>query len=191
MKQFNELDIIGPDEQLLSLVEAVSRDLPAGWHRDSEVEDRMDWHGRQGTEAGFAFARDAREAEPTARLFLHRERGRLHVSNIVPRDSGHLSMHQYNAILDEFAETLRAQLPLNSEFTMNVTSDEAAITDWLSGDAADLLTRFSNLASMSTGDVASVGLQTVGALPGSGSPGTIQPPQQFPLALAGRGTRVA
>ena len=151
MKQFKDLDIIGPDEQLPLFVDAVSKSLPAGWHRDSEVEDSVDWLGRKGTEAGFAFARDATEGDPAARLFLHREHGRLHVSNIVPRAPGHLSMHQYNAILDEFAESLRTHLASNSELKMHVTSDEAAITDWLSGEAADFLTRFSNLANMSTG----------------------------------------
>ncbi len=151
MKQFKDLDIIGPDEQLPLLVDAVSRDLPAGWQRDSEAEDRVDSLGRKGTEAGFVFARDATEDDPAARLFLHRERGRLRVSNIVPRDPGHLSMHQYNAILDEFSETLRTHLLSISELKMHVTSDEAAITDWLSSDAADLLTYFSNLANMSTG----------------------------------------
>ena len=151
MKQFKDLDIIGPDEQFPILVDAVSKDLPAGWHRDSEAEDHVDWLGRTGTEAGFAFARDATEDDPAARLFLHRELGRLRVSNIVPRDPGKLSMRQYNEILDEFAEALRTHLPSNSELKMRVTSDEAAITDWLSGDAAGLLTRFSKLANMSTG----------------------------------------
>lgn len=151
MKQFKDLEIIGPDELLASLVNAVSEGLPTGWHRDAEAEDRVDWRGRKGTEAGFAFARDAMEDEPAACLFLHRERGRLHVSNIVPRDTQRLSMHRYNAFLDEFAETLRTHLPTNSELEMHMTSDQAAITDWVSDDAANLLTSFSRLANMSTG----------------------------------------
>ena len=151
MKQFKDLDITGPDEQFLVLIDAVSTNLPAGWRRDPEAEARMDKLDLEGTDAGFSFARDATEGDPPAHLFLRRERGRLHVSNIVPRDDGQLSMSQYNGILDEFADTLRTHLPSYSQLTMRVTSDEAAITDWVSSEAADLLKHFSNLANMSTG----------------------------------------
>ena len=149
MKQFKDLDITGLGERLLALIDAVSSDLPSGWRRDPEAEAHMDNIGREGTDAGFVFARDATNGDPPARIFLHRERGRLRVSNIVPREIGELSMSQYNAILDEFAEMVRTHLPSESQLNMRVTSDEATITDWVSSHAADLLTGFSNLANMS------------------------------------------
>ena len=128
MKQSKDLDITGPDEQFLALIDAVSSHLPAGWYRDPEAEAHMERLDLERTDPGYAFARDAREGDPPARLFLRRERGRLHVSNIVPCDVGQLSMGQYNAILDEFAETLRTHLPSDSQLDMRITSDEAAIT---------------------------------------------------------------
>ena len=151
MKQFKDLNITGSDEQFTALADAVSKHLPAGWRRDSEAEDRVDWLGRTGTDAGYVFARDANEDESAVRLFLHCECGRLYVSNIVPQDSGRLSMSLYNQILDEFAEMVRTRLPTDSQLDMHVTSDEAAITDWISSSAADLLQYFSSLANMSTG----------------------------------------
>ena len=151
MKQFKDLDITGPDEQLLALIDAVLTNLPADWRRDPEAEARMETLDPEGTDAGFAFTRDAREGDPPALLFLRRDRGRLHVSNIVPRDAGQLSMGQYNRILDEFADMLHTHLPSDRQLKIRVTSDDAAITDWVSSDAADLLKYFSSLANMSTG----------------------------------------
>ena len=46
---------------------------------------------------------------------------------------------------------LQLSLTPKSDLDVRVTSDEAAITDWISSDAADLLEYFSNLANMSTG----------------------------------------
>ena len=149
MKQFKDLEITGLYEQSTSLIDAVSSGLPSGWHRDLEAEGRMDKIGLEGTDAGFAFARDATDGDPPAQLFLHYACRRLRVSNIVPCDDGQLSMSQYNAILDEFAEMVRTHLPADTQVDIEVTSDEAAITDWVSSDAAKLLNFFSDLANRS------------------------------------------
>ena len=149
MKRFKNLDITGPDEQLLALIDAVSTSLPAGWRRDFEAEAGIE-RDPAGIDAGFAFARDAKEGDPKTGLFLARDRGRLHVPNIVPLD-GQLSIGQYNRVLDEFADILRTHLPSGSQLNMHITSDEAAITDWVSKDAAALLRGFATLANMSTG----------------------------------------
>ena len=151
MKQFKDLEITGPDAQLLALVHAVSADLPADWRRDPEAEARMDRLGPVVWDECFAFTRDAEEGDPKIGLFLARERDRLHVLNIAPLVAGILSIDQYNRILDEFKDMLRAHLPPGSGLDMRVTSDVAAITDWVSSDAAALLRSFSALANMSTG----------------------------------------
>ena len=150
MKRFKNLDITGPDEQLLALIDAVSTSLPAGWRRDFEAEARME-HDPAGIDAWFAFARDAKEGDPKTGLFLAQEPGRLHVPNILPLDAGQLSMGQYNRVLDEFADMLRTHVPPGSQLNVHVTSDEAAITDWVSEDAAERLQRFATHANMSTG----------------------------------------
>ena len=149
MKQFKDLNITGPYERFTALIDAVTSGLPGGWCRDLEAEARMDKIGLEGTDAGFAFARDATDGDPPARVFLHYGRGRLRVSNIVPHDVGQLSMSQYNAILDEFAEMVRTHLPSDNQVDIEVTSDEAAITDWVSSDAAKLLDVFSDVANRS------------------------------------------
>ena len=60
-------------------------------------------------------------------------------------------MTQYNRILDEFADMLRPHLASGERLSMHLTTDDAAITDWVSVEAAELLQRFSTLANMSTG----------------------------------------
>ena len=151
MKRFKDLDITGPDRQLLALVETISTNLPDDWRRDPEAEARLAEVAREGKDAGFAFSRDAKDGHPRIGLFLARERGRLHVPNIVPLDAGELSMAEYNRILDEFAGMVRRYLPSEGQLKVQVTSDEATITDWVSVEAAALLQSFSTLANMSTG----------------------------------------
>ncbi|MDE2725163.1 MAG: hypothetical protein OXI59_17480, partial [Gemmatimonadota bacterium] len=151
MKQFKDLKIIGPDAKLVALIDAVSTSLPGDWHRDPDAEARMEKLYRAGKDAGFSFTRDANNTDQKIGLFLARERGWLNVPNIVPLDSGELTISQYNRILEEFATIIRKQMPQDGSLRIQLTSDEAAISDWVSSEAADLLANFSELANMSTG----------------------------------------
>ena len=151
MKQFKDLEILGSNEKLVALIDTVSTNLPEDWHRDSDAEARMEKLFPAGKDAGFSFTRDANNTDPKIGLFLERERGQLNVPNIVPLDSGELTMSQYNRILEEFAAIIRRHMPQDGSLRIHLTSDEAAISDWVSSEAADLLERFSVLANMSTG----------------------------------------
>ncbi len=151
MKRFKDLELTGSDEHLLAVVSELTDNLPPGWHRDGDAEARLEGVANQGRDAGFAFAREAREGDPPAGLFLAREPGRLWVSNIVPRETGELSYDQYNTILDEFAGLLGGHVPDGGSVTLHATSDQADIAEWVSPRAVELLSNFSTLANMSTG----------------------------------------
>ena len=151
MKQFKELYVSGPEDQLLALIDSVSTRLPTGWRRDTEAEARFSAAAGGRKDLGFAFSRDAKRGDPKAGLFITGEERKLNVTNIVPLATGELSLVQYNRILDEFAEMLRAHLTSHNQLKMRVTSDNAAITEYVSSDAAELLKHFSNLANMATG----------------------------------------
>ena len=151
MKQFKDLEINGPDEQLNGLLDAFLTKLPAGWNRDTQAEDRGSIFGFTDWVACYAFTRDAKASDPKVGLTLVHEHNRLNVPNIVPLDPGDLSIDQYNRILDEFKNILCRHLPTDSELRLHTTSEEAAITDWISNQAADLLDQFSSLANKSTG----------------------------------------
>lgn len=151
MERFKDLEITGPENVLLAAVQRLSENLPAGWHRDTEAEARLEEIDPRGSDAGFSFARDAAGGIVAAGVFLARDGMRLHVPNIVPRKSGQLTMSEYNRILDEFAALLRSHLPDDGTVTFAVSGDQASVTDWVSQDTADALRRFSTLANKSTG----------------------------------------
>ena len=148
MKQFKNLDITGPDEQLVALMEKVSAKSPDGWRRDDLVGNGIDMFSM------FSFAHSESNGNPPVRLSLLHESGRLHLSNIVPdygEHGGQLSKRQYNQILDKFARMLQG---LNdSQLKMDITSDDAAITDQISDEAAALLNSFSTITNKSTGSM--------------------------------------
>ena len=150
MKQFKSLTITGPDEQLGKLMDKISASAKSadGWRRDDPTRYRPD-----ETELPcFSFTRNASEEDdlPSVQLFLTHKSGRLYVTNIVPGhggNGGQLSESQYNQILDEFAE----MVPTTSQLTLNITSDDANITDHISDEAARLLENFSRFANKFTG----------------------------------------
>ena len=55
MKQFKDLNITGPEEQLLAFIGDVSAKLPAHWRRDQEAEARLERVALEGKNAGFVF----------------------------------------------------------------------------------------------------------------------------------------
>lgn len=147
MKQFKDLAITGPTEQLVAFIDEFSANLPAGWRRDRERETET----QQEKDSWFVFIYESPAGEPPCNVFLSCVNGRLHVLNITPLKSGRLSMDQYNRVIDDFAGILRNQLPPDSTLDINLTDDIAAITDRVSPDAARLLEIFSNSANKSTG----------------------------------------
>lgn len=150
MKRFRDLEIMGPAGELRRLMTALPASLPAQWQRDSEAERRLT--GIAGPEAeGFAYARSGDGRAPAAGLLLMLEGHRLRVSNIVPQESGQLSVGQYNAILEEFSGVLGTQLEHWPALELKLSDEDVAITEWVSPEAAVLLERFSILANKSTG----------------------------------------
>ena len=151
MKQFKDLKITGPVVQILAFINDVSVNLPAHWRRDREAEARLEQANHVRKDSWFAFIYKPEDDEPSGNVFLALESGELYVPNVTPLEPGWLSIAQYNRILDKFADILRNHLPPDSLLEINVTSDVAAITDWVSPKAKELLDRFSNSANKSTG----------------------------------------
>ena len=151
MKQFKDLKITGPVEQMLAFINDVSVNLPVHWRRDREAEARLEQANHVRKDSWFAFIYKPEDDEPSGNVFLALESGELYVPNVTPLEPGWLSIAQYNRILDEFADILRNHLPLDSALEINVTSDVADITVRVSPKAAKLLERFSTSANKSTG----------------------------------------
>lgn len=149
MKRFRNLTISGGASDLHDLILKVSQALPPNWKHDTDAEQRLKEISGSRTE-GFAFARDADAVIPATGLLLMLEGDRLWVPNIVPRESGQISIDQYNSILTEFSNVIEPFLRGRNDLQKEMTSEQVGITEWVS-PAADLLKRFSTLANMATG----------------------------------------
>lgn len=150
MRRFRDLEILGPTKVLRDLIAALPATLPENWRRDAEAEGGFAEVAGPDVE-GFAFARTADGVAPATGILLMLEGDRLRVSNIVPLESGQISIRQYNAVLEEFAGLLGPELGRREALRLEMTGDEVAITEWVSPEAAKLLQSFSVLANMSTG----------------------------------------
>ena len=150
MKQFKDLTITGPDEQLTALVDKLLVQLPsAGWDLNGqgnlpETEtDRFWWRFTPATNADI-------------QLFLCRTPDRVCVSNITPVEGSGatLSKNVYNQIIDKFYEEVNKLISKFDSFddlNPTLTSDNADITEHISPEAAQLLDNFSFAANKYTG----------------------------------------
>jgi hypothetical protein len=86
---------------------------------------------------------------PTAGLVLHYSKERLKVVNIVPRETSELTIPEYNAILDEFANAVKPNVPASLE--MHYSKGERSLTDFTTQEAFEALRRFSRTANRSAG----------------------------------------
>ena len=78
--------------------------------------------------------------------------GELYVSNIVPKDyQRQLSYHEYNAILSEFYDRFARRSATEQGLSIELSSDDVNLEDWLSPTAAEALRLFSRKANRSTG----------------------------------------
>ena len=91
MKQFKDLDITGPDEQLLASVREVSTNLPTKWRRNPEAEPGRTCGGHDVPGAGCLPQRVLRVAWPWALSSCAARRGAArHDPHHPPAISGHL-----------------------------------------------------------------------------------------------------
>jgi hypothetical protein len=149
MKVFQDLELRGNRESLTNLMEDIRSRLSDGWERAEEVEHH--YSGDIGRET-FCFSCTKIGDRESATLFLvQSEPDLFHVSNIIPRDKGELSIVQYNRILNDFYE--RFVRSAAEEIGVNgiLSSDEMKLEDLISHEAAKKLRTFSSCANRSTG----------------------------------------
>lgn len=147
MKQFKDLTITGPDEQLTALVDKLLAQLPsAGWNFDGQGN-------LPGTETDRFWWRFTPATNADIQLFLCRTPDRVCVSNITPVEGSGatLSKNEYNQIIDEFYEEVNKLISKSDDLNPMLTSDNADITKHISLEAAKLLDNFSFAANKYTG----------------------------------------
>jgi len=150
MLDYRDLDIYCEDQTFPELVHLIEAKLSNGWFRDIGEEERL--KPVITSKFLYCFSCDATDTRKAALLSLmQRARGNFYVPNVVPREIGHLSYQDYNAILEEFYYLFVQPAAKESGAELVLSSNEKSLEDWLSKDAILALKRFSKGANKSTG----------------------------------------
>jgi len=146
---FQELELRPISGDLVALRAALCEVDLSRWAYDHEAEERMRAIAGLDTEI-IPFSYDGPDF-PSAGLVLMDYDGTYRVTNIVPKESGALSMTQYNGLLTDFISSIIEPARISTEFVIDLTSARRPLSDWLPDKAVDSLRRFSMLANKSTG----------------------------------------
>lgn len=119
------------------------------WYYDAHRSDAIS-RNANGADI-LAFGRNAADDLRAAGLVLWSSNDGYYVPNIVPIESGELSIRQYNAILDDFIERIVRPVASLFDYAIDSTSARQDLEDWTSADASKKLRAFSSAANKSTG----------------------------------------
>jgi len=89
----------------------------------------------------------------SAWVYLAKWTEEVRVSNILPRKTGQLSINQYNAILEEFAERFLRPAAAKTGVSVELSDAEADLENWMTRATADKLRRFSRAANKYPGAI--------------------------------------
>lgn len=134
----------------ISIRELILRHVRSPWRHDAEREQDVRSHAGEREDV-IALVRDPSDDLEEVGLVLWQEDDGYRVSNIVPRKAGELGIAKYNVILQDFVANVARPAAAAGGFTVDVTSPQQTLEDWLKPDVAKALRRFSTLANKSTG----------------------------------------
>lgn len=141
---FQDLLLIFPEKHRYEVRQALRQHVKAPWRHAEERE-------RNIPDDIMAFERESDNYFPRSGLSLWTDYEGYKVINIVPLEIDHLSISNYNDILDDFIDKVVHPASKTSGFRIETSARRESITDWTSQEAADDLHHFSVLANKSTG----------------------------------------
>jgi len=151
MRIFRDLYIRGSREKIHALMEVVEQSLDEGWRRNRSLEEAFRQYN-VWKEPVYCFSCIQQGARPSATVFLVEKQPNLfYASNVTPKVTHQLSYDEYNAILDEFCERYVRPTAAKAGLTVELTSTQAELEQWLSQAAAAKLRFFAAEASKGTG----------------------------------------
>ena len=146
MKVYQNLSLPLADTTVEQVIKKIDAVLPSIWLRDTKQEDYLD--EKLGDDKQYGYSTVNNPDLPDARLWLAKGyEFRLYVSNIVPCESGKLTMEEYNTILKSFVKVLKYDTSIQFE----LTKPDMALEDILPETVAQKLKLFSNCANKSSG----------------------------------------
>jgi hypothetical protein len=147
MKSFQDLKLIGSNDEQKKLISLIEQKLKNGWsrNRDRELELKV-------FDQYIVFTYSNKKLKSAADLSLvHDENGILYVANITPHEQGGLGEDTYNLILNEFLTKFVEPAAIGLNIRIVVSSTEITIDNSMSPDMSQLLKTFSGIASKSSG----------------------------------------
>ncbi len=154
MQVFRELFIRGEPEQLAATAKAICDSISGDWSRDLEAEERVRSKPLLNEGPRYFFKRSKGEHQRAVNLFLlHKNDSTLWVTNIVPLESGQLSIDEYNAVMEEFVELFVKPAVARTGARVELTDAEEDLDDWMSPETAKKLRLFCREGNNSSGSM--------------------------------------
>lgn len=151
MEIFRDLFIrCGDDQGLFSLLEEIGRHLPPHWSRDTEAGKYGEDMGRDGHDLRHFRSEGCDRFPPCELVFIRQGPGSVNVANIVFSRAGGFTIGDYNAAMEDFCDIARPHAE-KAGATLDLTSEQFDINEWLSVAAARKLRDFSRLANKGLG----------------------------------------
>jgi hypothetical protein len=150
MEVFRDLFISGSMDQLTAIMDEVERSLPPGWTRDRATEDDLK-NGTPTKTTYYCFVTGGDETLSATIFIVASALDTLHVSNIISRTKDRLTYGEYNAILEDFHDRVVRPCAERVGAKVELTSDRADLSRWLSDSALKKLRSFTATANKSTG----------------------------------------
>jgi len=147
MKSFQDLKLIGSNDEQKKLISLIEQKLKNGWsrNRDRELELKV-------FDEYIVFTYFNRKSRSAADLSLiHDENGVLYVANITPHEQGGLGEDAYNLILNEFRTKFVEPAAIGLNIRILTTPTEITIDNAMSPEMVQLLKSFLSIANKSSG----------------------------------------
>jgi hypothetical protein len=147
---FQDLEVLSgplPRAAVRTALLAEATDL---WHHAKDKED-LAKRLATGRDDVISFERESRGAVPAIGLMLWERQDGYYISNIVPQQTGQLTIGQYNAVVQDFATEVARPAAQKAGFSVVTTGPRQTLEDWMSPETAKLLWSFPRCANKSTG----------------------------------------
>lgn len=149
MEVFQDLHLRGRSSSGL-IRSSILAQVREPWHHALKQEEDIRTHA-DNDEDVIVLVRASSDGIDESSLVLWEEHDGYKVSNIVPRNVRELGIAKYNAILRDFVTRVAESAAQAGSFEIKLTAPNQVLEDWLDGEPATALQRFSRLANKSTG----------------------------------------
>lgn len=136
-------------EELKNYIKDITNSMIVPWQRSYDREQDAKSFVSEDV---YCFERNEDSKLPSCGLTIFfKDQKTLYIPNVVPKESGWLTVEEYNGLITEFYDIYLLPLSGKNNIDVTITNDDLQDEDILNKPVAECLRRFSTLANMSTG----------------------------------------